>query len=435
MKKTKAVQRNVDNVGKAFIAVHNQKASKVFRISCELTESVDGVILNRALLALVDQFSFYQVEVKYGMLWPYLKKSNIRPVAVPEVAPACGQLFKRLNPGLLYEVTYREKWIHFEIFHALTDGMGASFFMRMLIIAYLMERDGEDIGAVCLPEIVGLPATGYEADGFEENYKMSAGNLDMSLPSPAYQVKAPILRTFANNDLRVVLDTDLVLDECHKAGVSAAEFLTAIYVKSIYDSMDRGGFHFPVIVSIPVNLRKMFNCTTARNFFAVIKTKHALSKETATIDNILSQLRKDFSKNIQPDALQANFSRYMAMERSLLRFVPLLAKVLVLRFSEWLTSKSYTAILSNLGKMTLPEKYAQHVKSFDLMDRTEGIKLCVISYGSEMSLHFTSALDTPKVHGAFLKNLKAYGIPTRIDSEDTPEQRTPVTNAQCVPIS
>lgn len=422
MGKSKAVQRNVDNVGKAFIAVQNQKASKVFRISCELSVPVDGEILNRALLALVDQFSFYQVEVKYGLLWPYLKKSNIRPVATPEVAPACGQLYKSMRPGLLYDVTYRDNWIHFEVFHALTDGMGASYFMRMLVIAYLMERNGEDVGAANLPEMVGLPASGYEADGFEENYKITPGNMDLSLPCPAYQVKAPILRTNANSDLRVVLDTGHVLDECHKMGVSAAEFLTAIYVKSIYESMDRGGYHFPVIVSIPVNLRKMFNCITARNFFAVIKTRHALSREMATMDNILSQVRRDFSKNIQPNALQANFSRYMAMERSLLRFIPLLLKILVLQLSDWLTSKSYTAILSNLGKMTLPDEYAQYVKSFDLMDKTEGIKLCVISYGSEMSLHFTSALDAPKIHTAVAENLKAFGIPARIDGDETLEQ-------------
>lgn len=412
--------RNVDNVGKAFVAIQNQKSSKVFRISCELFERIDGETLNQALQHLICQFSFFQVELKNGFLWPYLIKSNKLPVAAPEIASACAQLYRKGEAKLLYEVTYRDNWIHLEIFHALTDGVGASYFLRMLAIAYLMVHDGQDVDSVCLAELVGLPHDQYELDGYEANYVEPNLGFDRAKTSRAYQINAPVLRTNANIDYRLVIDTNATLDICHEMGVSAAELFTAVFVKSFYDTIAQESTEHPVSIAIPVNLRKMFACTTARNFFALIKTRHPIPSGSYNLENILEIVHNDFVKSLQPTALQQNFSQFIAIERSKLRFVPLPLKTMALRFSEWVTAKSNTAILSNLGRMEMPAEFARHIKAFDLMDKTEGIKLCVISYGKEMSLHFTSAMDTSAVQQSFVRTITDLGIPAQdfAQSED-----------------
>ena len=403
--------RNVDNVGKAFVAIQSQKSSKVFRISCELMEPVDGEVLNNALDKLVKQFSFFQVEIKNGLLWPYLIKSAKLPAATPYIAPECAQIYSKNRPGLLYEVAYRDKWIHLEVFHALTDGIGASYFLRMLVIAYLMVRDGQDVNSVSLPEMVGLSPSEYELDGYEANYVAPKFSYRRAGQGRAYQVSAQELQTNANREDRLVIDTKAALDVCHQKGITAAELLAAIYVKSFYDTMAQDSKKGTVSIAIPVNLRKMFGCMTARNFFAMIKTRHPVPTESYTLDSILEVVHKDFKENLQPDILRQNFSQFIAIERSLMRFVPLTLKTLALQFSDWLTAKNDTAILSNLGRMELPEEYARHVKAFDLMDKTDGIKLCVVSFGEEMSLHFTSGLDTSAVYNAFRDTISDLGIP------------------------
>ena len=410
LSKKTVTERNVDNVGKSFIAIQSQKSSKVFRVSCELHQPINGRVLNKALQKLIHQFPFYQVEIKNGLFWPYLKKSTIQPVATPDAVPACGQLYRKSAPGLLYEVTYNKNWIHFEVFHALTDGMGASLFLRMLAIAYLLLLNGRDVNTYSLTEAVGLSKESYTADGFDEHYAKPQDTSKSSLPQRAYQVKAPTLKTNANADCRVVIRTNDLLEECHRLGATAAEFLTAVYVKAFYDTMGHNEEQRPVTISVPVNLRSLFGCNTARNFFAVIKTKHASSKKKTTLAEILEVVRKDFTENLTLDKLQQNFSQYISIERSILRFVPLALKTPALRFSGRIVENGSTAIFSNLGRMKMPDEFAQHIKSFDLMDNTDGLKLCVISYGNDTSLHFTSALGTDAIQVSFMKILLKMGI-------------------------
>lgn len=67
--------REVDNVGKVFFSVSNQRVTKVFRFSCVLGEPVDGPALSRALQMTVKEFPFFQVEANRGMFWYSQKKA------------------------------------------------------------------------------------------------------------------------------------------------------------------------------------------------------------------------------------------------------------------------------------------------------------------------------------------------------------------------
>ncbi|MFV0414389.1 MAG: hypothetical protein ACK5L3_14180 [Oscillospiraceae bacterium] len=412
MKNRQAAHRSVDNVGKAFVAVQSKRAPKVFQIGCELCRPVNEVFLKRALRQVIEQFPFFQVELENGFFWPRLTKSSREPVVTPRVLPQCGQLHGKKRPGLLYEVTYGGSWVYLAIFHGLTDGMGAACFLRMLVTAYLVIEHGGRAEDVLLVQAVGLSPRGHGADGYETHYaKKQSGKTGLPRPCFAHQVKAPLLKTNANWDCRVVVGTQAVRAVCHRLGATVTEFLTAVYINAIYNAAGPGAVHRPVAIAVPVNLREIFGCHTAKNFFAMVQTRHTAAQGAVSFYEILGQVQQDFARQLTPNSLRQNFSRYISVEKSILRFVPLAFKTLFLRFSGWLSSKSSTAVFSNLGMVALPEEFAGHIKGFDFMDKTEGIKLCVVSYKGEMSLHFTSALATCTVEGAFLKILEEWGIP------------------------
>ena len=71
------------------------------------------------------------------MFWHYLEKSELRPIVRKEYKEPCSSLYVRDKKTLLFEVTYYKKRINFEVFHALTDGTGATEFLRELVKNYL----------------------------------------------------------------------------------------------------------------------------------------------------------------------------------------------------------------------------------------------------------------------------------------------------------
>ena len=71
------------------------------------------------------------------LFWHYLEPCNLRPVVKEEYKEPCSRLYIRDKKNLLFEVTYYQKRINFEVFHVLTDGTGATEFLKELVKNYL----------------------------------------------------------------------------------------------------------------------------------------------------------------------------------------------------------------------------------------------------------------------------------------------------------
>ena len=76
----------------------------------------------------------------YGkvLFWFYLEHRDIRPVVKEEKKPPCSRLYIPDKKSLLFEVSYHENRINFEVYHALTDGTGAMHFLEELVQNYLI---------------------------------------------------------------------------------------------------------------------------------------------------------------------------------------------------------------------------------------------------------------------------------------------------------
>ena len=60
-----------------------------------------------------------------------------------EKKPPCSRLYIPDKKSLLFEVSYYENRINFEVYHALTDGTGARNFLQELVQNYLILRHPE----------------------------------------------------------------------------------------------------------------------------------------------------------------------------------------------------------------------------------------------------------------------------------------------------
>ena len=75
--------------------------------------------------------------LRKGLFWHYLEPCNLRPIVKEEYKEPCSRLYIKDKKTLLFEVTYYKKRINFEVFHVLTDGTGATEFLKELVKNYL----------------------------------------------------------------------------------------------------------------------------------------------------------------------------------------------------------------------------------------------------------------------------------------------------------
>ena len=134
----RAYWRSLDNAAKLFSAASSPKDTRVFRFYCELKEEVKEEILQEALNQTIQKYPVFLSVMRKGLFWHYLEKSELRPVVREEYKEPCSSLYVRDKKTLLFEVTYYEKRINFEVFHALTDGTGAMHFLQELVQNYLI---------------------------------------------------------------------------------------------------------------------------------------------------------------------------------------------------------------------------------------------------------------------------------------------------------
>ena len=135
--------RKLDNAALAFPPATDKNDTRVFRMYCELTEEISPQILQDALDRTMKKYPLFQVVLRKGLFWFYLERRDIRAVAKEEKKPPCSRLYIPDKKSLLFEVSYYENRINFEVYHALTDGTGARNFLQELVQNYLILRHPE----------------------------------------------------------------------------------------------------------------------------------------------------------------------------------------------------------------------------------------------------------------------------------------------------
>jgi len=127
----------LDNSGKIFPEISNQRETNTFRIQIALTEEVDPEILQMASLGILERFPMFKVRLKHGLFWSYLDY-NTKPFQITKMThEVCSAINFRENNCYLFKVLYRNNLIAIEMFHALADGSGVITLLKSLVYEYL----------------------------------------------------------------------------------------------------------------------------------------------------------------------------------------------------------------------------------------------------------------------------------------------------------
>lgn len=420
----RAYWRSLDNAAKLFSAASSPKDTRVFRFYCELKEEVKEEILQEALNQTIQKYPVFLSVMRKGLFWHYLEKSELRPVVREEYKEPCSSLYVRDKKTLLFEVTYYKKRINFEVFHALTDGTGATEFLRELVKNYLYLIHEEDLEPVELSNQY-LTVKDQEDDSFSRYY-------DPDFPrKKKKKIRAVQIKKGGKGyeELQIneaSMSVKELLGIAREKKVSMSVLLTAAFICAIHEEMSRMQEKKPVILMVPVNLRKIFPSDSMLNFFGYIEPGYQFGGGKDSFEDVLEAVKLYFQENLSKEHMAGRMNELIAIEKhKILKWAPLELKNRCIRAGAKMAVQEVTAVLSNMSVVKMPEDYAQYIEKFGVYTSTNRTELCICSFQDTLSLGFTSRYDSTNIQRNFYRILKELGASVKVAEPDFPEDARP----------
>lgn len=407
----------LDNAAKIFPPTSNKQDTKVFRFACQMNEWVDREILQQATEQTLESFPIFRSVLKHGLFWYYLEKTQLIPIVEPEYRPPCGQIYDPNSRNLLFEVTCYRNRINLEVYHALTDGTGALQFLKTLICNYIAIKYPQTRQEL-LPEIeYDASATERDEDSFSKYYDPHGSHAERAKHQRSCQLKGAKVPEGRLKIIEGIMPVKEVIRLAKSHQTTLTVLLTSMMLIAFAEEIPLRKKNRPVMLSVPVNLRNYFHSDTARNFFGVIQVGYNFSEGPGTLEDVVEHVKQEFARELTAERLGARMAALSKVEHNYVaRVVPLVIKDTILwAVDSW--QEAYTAgSISNLGKIDLPEAAKPYVQRFDVFVSTDKLQACLCSFGSELTISFTSAFRSTNVQKSFFRQLTQQGIPVEIQS-------------------
>ena len=418
MEKRYSGWRKLDNAALAFPLVTGKNDTRVFRFYCELKENVRPEVLQEALDQTMEKFPLFRAVLRKGLFWFYLEQRDIRAEVKEERKPPCSRLYIPDKKSLLFEVTYYQNRINFEVYHALTDGTGAMNFLLELVQNYLILANPEAGLSRAVSEET-ITAGDQEEDSFSQYYTSDTPKNKKKKPS-AVRLKGEKLAHDEMEIQEVAVPVKEILAKARSYGASVTAFLSAVLICAIHEEIPRSRQKKPVALMVPVNLRNYFPSQSMGNFFGWIEVGYTFS-ENSTFKDVVDEVKKQFETELVKEKIAEHMSGYVRLEKNpVIRAVPLEVKRYFLILGAELGSRSITSVYSNIGVIRLPEEYRDYIARFGFFASTDSLQLCSCSYGDELLLGLTSKIPGGSIQRNFLKILKREGIVFQEEQNDFP---------------
>lgn len=414
----------LDNTANIFPVITSERLSNVYRISVILNEKIIPQYLQEALDIVLPWFDVFNVRLRRGIFWYYFETNKHKAKIEEENNYPCRYIDPYSYNKFLFRVSYYENRINVEVFHVLTDGMGAITFLKELVYQYLrlVHEELHDILDAKPSEECSLD---YE-DSYLKYYKKMPSK---GYKNPrAYQLKGEFLPPTVMSVIHGYLNLNEVKAVSKSYGVSINQYLTAVLVYAIYDEyFNRQPSGEEISINVPMNLRGMFESATTQNFFAVLFARFKPEKEEYTFEDILKITNQSLKEQMKKENLERLISYNVSNEKKFyIRAIPLFIKNIGIKLIYNKSSKAFTTTLTNLGCMSVREECEKYVKGFNVIlssSYEQSFKCSVCTWKNDLVFTFSSVLNDTKLQKAFFRKIAKDGITVRIESNGVYDEK------------
>lgn len=410
--------RRLDNTAKIFPVIANENLSNVFRISVTLKKEVRPMLLQAALEEVLTQTHNFRVKLRRGVFWYYFEENKKIPQVRRESTYPCRYIDPHGNRRFLFRVTYFGRRINLEVFHALTDGLGAVNFLKELTVRYLQMVRGEQTSGQPEEEAGETGRQFNVEDSYLKNYREVEQRSYSS--RPAYQLAGNYLPLGTGQVLHGYVKVAELKAAGARYGASITKYLATVLIWTIWKEYLGGKpCDKPVALNLPINLRAFFGSETMANFFAVTTIGWLFRNPEMDFDTLVQKVSHQMDKKIDKERLEESISYNVSNEKKwYLRITPLVLKWAALNIVFLIKDRAYTTTLSNVGPIQMDPEYQDEVERFHLMigvSRRQPMKCAVCAYQGESVITFTSVFADSRLQKAFFRKLREDGISVRLE--------------------
>lgn len=186
---------------------------------------------------------------------------------------------------------------------------------------------------------------------------------------------------------------------------SITVLLVAIYIRSLFKIVNKG----PIVITVPVNLRKIFPSQSLRNFSYIINVSFDTLRP---LEEVIQSVQDQFDDQLEAKNLQGQCARNVAFENHfLLRLLPRDLKNMFLRGERHFHSKNIaTSILTNPGIVTLVPAMEDLVDHFECVlyaSKPHVINMAVVTYKDKLVISLSRAITDTRIITTFYEDLQA----------------------------
>ena len=408
----------LDNAANIYPASMSKHYSSLYRMSVTMTDHVDTDILQAALVRVSERIPTFRCTLKCGAFWWYLHRVEKDP-EVCDLKPLRRFRLKDQN-GLLYRVSAAGKVISLDVFHALTDGFGAITFLLTLVGEYIRKRYGVETG---YNNLVLDPSENADYSEVEDSFKAvftgRKGELEKNVD--AYHIKGTALGHDAVKDCRVVMPMENIKQACSDYGCTVTDFLVAVMLWALQKqhAADVKPGRSVLKVSVPVNLRPIYNTRTLRNFSSYVNLGIDVKYGDMSFEDIVRLVKTQKEHDLQLENLEPKIAANVELEEMLLvRCLPLVVKHPIIDIINLLHGDRFCSqTMSNLGNVNVPEAMRQYISDVDfILGRQRGNSgaCSCAGYNGKLYFHLTRKIAEDTFEQAFIEQLGALGIPAEV---------------------
>lgn len=411
----------LDNAAQIYTASAKKDWNCVFRVGAHLKENVNRALLSQAVIDLAPRFPTFYASLYEGKFYDYLVPIGAYDNVSYEDNTPCRPFDLSDSTKPLFRVLYKDNRISVEFFHSVTDGTGAITYLKTLIARYLTLQ-GHKIGTgFGVLDITETPSAAETEDAFQRVYdkKRKASRKE----ADAYQY-LPDTRT--NKDFFQVTRGYLKVDELKKITkekyvCTITEYLVAVYCYAYLQQYlrDRNGkkrtTKKPIRISVPANLRSVFESKTLRNFAMFANVDIYPQKREYTFEDVLAEIKAKMQVGLEKENLLNMASQNVSEEKMLItKIAPnFLKKTVMKRCYEMFGERKCTSQLTNLGLQKVPAEMEEHIQRFEFMIGETWLNRqgCgVIATGNEMTVSFTSISPDQTIQNFFFGFMEMEGV-------------------------
>lgn len=412
----------LDNAALIYPASMTKKWNSVYRVSVYMKANVDEIVLKKAVCDLAKRFPTFYVQLHKGVRWDYLKKVDNFDIVKKDTDYPCRQMEVGKFDKPMFRVLYRENRISVEFFHSITDGTGATVYIKTLVAQYL-EIQGYSIEKIFgVLDINDVPTDREIEDSFQNVYKK--GLRDSRVENNAYQFLPQKKENYLQIKSGIIPIDELKRVTKEKYDCTITEYLASVYALAFIEQYNKETSKSKkqnnIRISVPVNLRPYFGSETLRNFSSFVNID--VNPNTCkALPEIIKVVREKLAQTVTKDNLERAVSTNVAEEKMFItKIAPNFLKKPFMKMAFNLYGeKKYTSVFSNVGLLKIPASMEPHIHNFEFVigeTALNRIYATAVGIKNNLTVTLSAVTENTEVQDFFFDTILKDGIAFKIKS-------------------